>query len=358
MQEKNNTLNFNGQDIYVGIDTHLRQWTVTIMLAHSTYKTFSMNPCAKELGNYLHKHFPGGNYYSAYEASFCGFSVHFELLNNGIQNIIVNPSDIPTTDKERKQKEDMRDSRKIAKSLRSGDLEGIYVPSKGSIEFRGLVRYRKTLVKEISRNKNRIKSLIYFHGIKIPASHNTASEYWSGKFTEWQLTLEFTTGNGKKVLEGLINITHYLRKCLLDVNRSLRDNLKEGAYFRALNLLCSIPGIGLIAASTFLSEIENFNRFPNLDKPCCYIGLVPRTDSSGEREQDGGITPRSNKPLRNVLIESAWIAVRHDPALALAFNELCQRMGKNNAIIRIAKKLLNRIRYVMKNNTEYEYAVV
>ena len=202
MQEKSKTLNFKGQDIYVGIDTHLKQWTVTIMLAFSTYKTFSMNPSGKELRIYLSKHFPEGTYYSAYEASFCGFSVHFELLENGIQNIIVNPADIPTTDKERKQKEDMRDSRKIAKSLRCGDLVGIYVPSKESIEFRGLVRYRKTLVKEISRNKNRIKSLIYFHGIKIPASHNTASKYWSGVFTEWLLTLEFTTLGGQPLIKG------------------------------------------------------------------------------------------------------------------------------------------------------------
>lgn len=358
MPSKNTILNYKGQDIFVGIDTHLRQWTVTIALTHSIHKTFSMNPKAKELSNYLRRNFPGCNYYSAYEASFCGFSVHFDLLDNGIKNIIVNPADIPTTDKERKQKEDMRDSRKIAKSLRSGDLSGIYIPSKESIEFRGLVRYRKTLVKEISRNKNRIKSLLYFHGIEIPETHSTASKYWSGKFTQWLFSIKLITDSGDEVIKGYVNISIYLRKCLLEVNRSLRARYKQGQYSNALQLLCSVPGIGLITASTFLSEIENINRFSSLDKLCSYIGLIPSTNSSGLKDIDTGITPRSNKPLRNVLIESAWMSVRIDPSMALAFNQLCERMGKNKAIVRIAKKLLNRIRYVLKNNTEYVHAVV
>ena len=57
--------------------------------------------------------------------------------------------------------------------------------------------------------------------------------------------------------------------------------------------------------------------------------------------------------MRNVVVEAAWMAVRNDPSLALRFNELRQRMDANKAIIRIAKNLLSRIRYVLKNETEY-----
>jgi hypothetical protein len=58
------------------------------------------------------------------------------------------------------------------------------------------------------------------------------------------------------------------------------------------------------------------------------------------------------------LIESSWVAVRKDPALLMSFNELSKKMQKNNAIVRIARKLLNRIRYVLKNKQEYVSAVV
>jgi hypothetical protein len=65
-----------------------------------------------------------------------------------------------------------------------------------------------------------------------------------------------------------------------------------------------------------------------------------------------------NKYLRNLLIEAAWIAVRKDPALTSGFNGYLKRMSKQEAIIRIAKKLLNRVRTVWKEKKEYVCSVV
>ncbi len=61
------------------------------------------------------------------------------------------------------------------------------------------------------------------------------------------------------------------------------------------------------------------------------------------------ITERKNRYLRWVLTEAAWVAVRYDESLALAFNKLCRRMPKNQAIVRIARKLLNRVRFVLNH---------
>jgi len=176
MQNKVKTISFQGQNIYIGIDAHLKSWKITIMLDHSIYKTFSQDPGAGILYDYLRRNFPGGNYYSAYEAGFCGFSIHRELEKYGIKNIVVNAADIPTTDKERKQKEDKRDSRKIANSLRNHELEAIYVPNRDMEELRSLVRYRKTLVKDIGRNKSRAKSFLHYYGIHIPTELDSASQ--------------------------------------------------------------------------------------------------------------------------------------------------------------------------------------
>ena len=353
MPPKVKTFTYNGQNVYIGIDTHLKNWKVSIMLDNVEMNNFSQNPDARVLANYLKRNFPGCTYYSAYEAGFCGFSVHNSLVANGVNNIIVNPADIPTTDKERKQKEDKRDSRKIAKSLRNGELKGIYIPQRSTLEFRSLVRCRKMLVKEIARNKNRIKSLVYFYGISIPAELDTASKYWSGRFTQWIRSIEFKTKFGSPNITNILDIVELLRKKLLDVNRILRDAQKEGEYSKILKLLCTIPGIGLITAATFLSEIEDINRFENLDMFCSFVGLIPSTHSSGENEKNGNITSRSNKPLRSIIIEAAWMAIRADPQLAFNFNDLSRRMKKNEAIVRIAKKMLNRIRFVMKNEIEY-----
>jgi len=358
MSVKSKKLDFKGINIYAGIDTHLKNWRVTILIEDQFYKTFSMNPKTKELSSYLKKNFPNGNYYSAYEAGFCGYSIHRLLENEGIQNIIVNPADIPTTDKERKQKEDSRDSRKIARSLLNGELEGIYIPLQKTEELRSLVRYRKTLVNDIGRNKSRIKSFLYRHGVEVPGELDTASKYWSSNFTIWLRSVHLSTDFGHMVIQNMLDTVILLRSKLLEVQKELRRIAKQEEYAQQVKWLTSIPGIGLISAITLLSELESVYRFKSLDKLCSYIGLVPTTNSSSDTERVGSITPRSNQYLRGMIIESAWIAIRSDRSLALVYSNLCKRMKPNKAIIRIAKKLLNRIRYVLKNQTEYEYAIV
>jgi len=91
-----------------------------------------------------------------------------------------------------------------------------------------------------------------------------------------------------------------------------------------------------------------------------FIGLVPGEHSSADDDDinNTNITPRSHLYLRSILIECAWVAVRKDPALTMCYNELTKRMSGQKAIIRIAKKLLNRIRYVLKNNNPYVTAVL
>jgi transposase len=75
---------------------------------------------------------------------------------------VVNPADIPTTNKEKVQKNDKRDSQKIAKALRNGDLVPIYVPSSKTIEDRSLVRTRSLLVRDSTRTKKQDQVIFIF----------------------------------------------------------------------------------------------------------------------------------------------------------------------------------------------------
>jgi transposase len=88
------------------------------------------------------------------------------------------------------------------------------------------------------------------------------------------------------------------------------------------------------------------------------VGLVPAEYVSGDKCITLGLTNRRNRYLREMLIEAAWVAKRRDPALTMAYNKLVQRMDPNEAIIRIAKKLLRRIRGVWKNRRPYVLGVV
>lgn len=358
MQTQSNKIDFKGQNIYIGFDVHLKSWNVTIMTEKLTHKTFSQPPKPEVLYQYLTKTFPGGTYHSAYEAGFCGYWIHNKLLSYGLKSIVVNPADIPTTGKETVMKNDTRDSIKIARSLRNGDLTPIYVPSLSTLEDRGFVRTRSALVKDMTRYKNRIKSFLYFHGIEFPEKFYKSETHWSKRFFTWLEDIEMTESSGKASLDILLSQARHLRASVFQTTKQIKELAKTDRYKVRHELLRSIPGIGLLTAMVILTEIETIDRFDTFDQLCGFIGLVPSTKSSGENEAVGSITPRGHSVLRTAIIESAWMAARLDPALNKCYHDYCKRMEPNKAIIRIARKLVNRIRFVLKNNQAYVCSVI
>jgi len=358
MQTQSNKIDFTGQHIYVGLDVHLKSWKVTIMTEKLPFKTFSQDPKPELLYHYLTRTFPNGIYHSAYEAGFCGYWIHNKFISLGIKSIVVNPADIPTTDKEKVQKADKRDSQKIAKALRSGDLKGIHVLSLKTLEDRCLIRTRATIVQDLTRNKNRIKSFLYFHGIELPEKFKQMNHHWSKRFMAWLKGIEMTEPSAQKSLELFIDEAEHLRSMILEATRGIRELSEKEPYAKQVGLLRGIPGLGILTAMIILTELETINRFGSFDKLCSFIGLIPTTHSSGEKENIGGITHRGNSFLRGALVESAWMAARIDLALNKSYHDYCKRMEPNKAIIRIARKLLNRIRFVLKNNQPYVCSVV
>jgi transposase len=327
------------------------------MSKHLEHKTFSQKPEVGDLVNYLRRNFPGAKYYSAYEAGFSGFWAHRDLEKLQVKSIVVNPADIPTTQKEKTQKTDKRDSRKIARSLRAGELEAIYVPGEKAQADRTLVRTRTSIRKDLAREKNRVKSLLNFYGIQEPERFKE-SRSWSKNYMQWLLEIPFEHPSAKYALQIILKGVEALRKLLLEITRLIRTLSRSEAYEENMRLLLGVPGVGLLTGMTLLTEIEEINRFHNTDKFAAYVGLIPSTHSSGEKENVGKITHRGHSSMREMLVESAWTAARKDPALHLAYCEYCKRMKPNQAIIRIARKLLNRIYYTLRKKRIYEPSVV
>jgi transposase len=357
MRSKNNKLDFTGQIIYIGLDVHKKNWVVTIIFQGIILKTMSFVPSPDKLVEYLHKNYPNAKYVSVYEAGFCGFWIDRRLRELGVNNIIVNPADVPTKQKERRHREDKVDSKKLARELSNNNLDGIYIPSKEQESIRALSRLRRQTVKDQTRIKCRIKSLLHFVGIELP--ENKELKYWSGKFIKYLSELEFEHKSMKMTLERLLESLRKQRQILVSIIKDLREIVKENERAaKIVKLLQGIPGIAFITAISLYSEIMDINRFNKFDSLSCLIGFSPDTDSSGEKEIVIGLSNQQNKYLRAMLIESAWTAVRKDPALTQTYGKLVMRMEAQKAIIRIAKKLLNRIMYVWKNEKEYVCAII
>jgi transposase len=319
-------------------------------------KTFSMDPFAEKLYYYMKNNYPGGLYHTVYEAGFCGYKIHRELQKYGFENIVVAPTTVPTSNKEKNQKRDSIDSRKLARELENGSLEGIYIPDQLHQELRSLVRQRFQLIKKQTRIKNQLKGYLLFYGHKLPG--NWEVRHWSTKFVEYLKDLNFDYPMGKEQVEIYLEELIGIRKLLLRVIRQIKKYLAEYNLRDDIRLLCGIPGVGFNSAITILTELIDPKRFSDLDNVASYVGLVPTILSSDEKRIELGIKFHRNKYIREILIEAAWVAVRQDPALTFAYNNYIRRMSKQEAIIRIAKKLLSRIMYVWINKKPYVKSVV
>ena len=106
----------------------------------------------------------------------------------------------------------------------------------------------------------------------------------------------------------------------------------------------TVPGIGQVSGLTILSEIDDIARFKDASHLASYVGIVPMCYSSGEHDGTGNLTVRRHAQLRWLIVESAWIA---------AYVEYCRKMKPSKAIIKVARRIINRIYFVMKHQHPY-----
>lgn len=350
---------FDGQSIYVGIDCHKKNWTVTILGEQYEHKTMSQNPDPDILASYLRRNFPGAAYHAVYEAGFNGFYSCRRLNELGIDCKVIHAADVPTRQKEKIQKMDPVDSRKLARSLRGKEFEPIHVPEPTLEADRALVRQRFRLMKDVTRTKSRIRSLLFQFNFSIPARFTAGqTRSWSMVYINWLKELPLEHPSLKQTLDNYLRIGELQRKELLSVNRQVRALSQSDSYRKNYNLLVSTPGVGFLTAMTFLVQIGDIRRFKSLDDLCDYIGLVPMMRGSGDKLYTGKLINRGRKELKIMVIEASWDAVRMDPALMAKFNELTRRMNKNKAIIRIARKLVSRMRYVLMTQEPYKIGFI
>jgi len=248
-----NKLDFSGQQIYVGMDVHKNSWSISIFTEHLEHKTFSQPPEVSVLVNYLQRNFPGAVYNTVYEAGFSGFWTHDKLKEQGVNCMIVNPADVPTKNKEKATKTDRVDCRKLARSLRHGELEGIYIPSRPKVEDRQLLRTRQSMVKKQTRCKNQLKSLLYFYGIAIP--EELSQGHWSKKFINWLEKISMRKSSGDLALKTHLAELKHIRQLIAGLNRGIRTLAKTDNYKNSVHLLKTIPGISTLSAMILLTEL-------------------------------------------------------------------------------------------------------
>lgn len=349
-------IDFRGKLIYVGIDVHQRDWQVAKVHEGVCLGNHRMGASSERLIEHLRTHYPGATFKCVYESCAWGFTLQRQLSVSGMECIVVHAADVSSSDKEKRRKTDKVDALKLARNYASGDLKGIYVPPEDIQKDRNLVRFRKSLVCDLTRSRNRIKSLLKYQGITIPDQFGKA--HWSRNFMNWIEQLGCQCPEIGNTLLLMLEEVKLLRQLLLKAEKQLAAMMATEKYKPRFELYMSAPGIGRTLATLCVLEIGDIKRFGNFDQLNDFVGLCPDTADSGESEHCRGITTRRHKQLRAGLIEAAWQAIRIDPALMERYQQLTKTMKGNLAIVRIARKLLRRIRAIQLHEIPYQKGVV
>jgi transposase len=118
-------------------------------------------------------------------------------------------------------------------------------------------------------------------------------------------------------------------------------------WVKQVPFLVQLPGLGVLSVMSVLAAIGDITRFPSAKHLVGYAGLGASVHDSGETHQGGHITKEGRRDLRGVMVEAAWVAVEHHPYWKAQFERLTKRIGKQKAIVAVARKLLVAIWHVL-----------
>ncbi|MFC2015735.1 transposase [Chloroflexota bacterium] len=112
----------------------------------------------------------------------------------------------------------------------------------------------------------------------------------------------------------------------------------------------------MITATTLLAAIGDISRFSQAKKLVGYAGLGARVHDSGQTRRTGRITKAGRRDIRAAMIEVAHTAVRTHPFWQERLARLEPRLGKNKAIVAIARKLLIAVWHILSKDCPDRFA--
>lgn len=284
------------------------------------------------------------------------------------------------------RKTDMNDAMWIADLMACGLLRASFVPGAALQELRSLMRTRKQLGREQVRHVQRIEKTLEEANIKlgavicdiigvsgrrmieamiagvrdphklaaladhrIKASPKELYDALHGRLTSHhRFLLGLHLGQYDALDAAIERIDRQVNDAIAALDREVADS---HATFRALiELLCSIPGVSALAATTILSEIgSDMSRFPTAGHLVAWAGLCPgQNESAGKRKRS---RLRKGDPwLKTILVQCAWAAKRKkDSYYKAQFFRLSARRGPQKAICAVAASILTAIYHMLRD---------
>jgi transposase len=240
-------------------------------------------------------------------------------------------------------KTDPKDTIKLARLLAGGLIPAVWVPPAPVRELRGLVAHRQRLIKWRTQARNRLHSVLHRHNLEPSEGGLFAAAQRS-----WWTALNLPASEKLRARQDLELLDH-LEVPIAEVEAELCRLSTVEPWAAQIPFLVQLPGIGLLSAMVLLSAIGDIHRFPRAKQLVGYSGLGASVHASGQTYRTGRITKQGRREIRAVMGEVAWIAVEHSAHWKQVFQRLEVRLGRQKAIIAVARKLLVVVWHVLSD---------
>ena len=285
------------------------------------------------------------------------------------------------------RKTDVTDSEWIADLVRHGLLRASYIPGKDQRELRELVRYRKSLVEDRTRELNRLQKMLEGANIKLSgtikdingmSARNILNCLVTGtvidevKFDEMYAQNKIAHNlkapkaqiiddlNGimsplqRRVMKELLAHLDELNEHIKNLNDEI-DNFMKPEEKAATTKIQNVPGIGTTSAQAIISVIgTDMNRFPTDRHISSWAGMCPGNNESAQKRRSGR-TRKGNALLRSTLTVCAHSAIKVKSSYFYAqYMRICAHRGKKRAILAVAHSILIAIYHILKENVPYQ----
>jgi hypothetical protein len=147
----------------------------------------------------------------------------------------------------------------------------------------------------------------------------------------------------------------YIEKQISRIGKEVAKMSHKNPWAQDMTYIMQLPGFGVITGMTVLAAIGDVQRFDSAKKLASYSGLTGGLDQSGTKFVEKGITKEGRKELRWAMVEVAQRAVKSDPRWTRKFQELHKHMHRNQAIVAIARQLLELVWYVLTRRQPYRH---
>ena len=326
--------------IYLGMDVHKDSITIAV-LPQSAKTPTRLEKLANDLPKlkkWIERVARDGEIHACYEASGAGYVLHRALAEWGYACDVIAPSLIPKRSGVHR-KHDKRDAADLARLYRAGELVAVRIPSEADERVRDVVRCRETFQREILKSRHYILKFLARRGFVFREGTN-----WCTPHLTWLQHL--TTEGAPLAAEDRLVYREYHALLMYKLQR--REELD-----RQIERLAELPtlapmvkqlqcfrGISVHSAMVLATDIVDWRRFEHPRQLACYLGLIPREDSSGDRQRLGSITKAGNRHCGHALVQAAW-SYRHRPQASVDLKR--RQAGQPPAVIGHAWKAQQRL---------------